>query len=211
MADRGGVTAISRFGDSISISSLPIRKNPGTVTAPLFESLSLDDPQLLIALRLLCSAIVPFLVLCCTCCSPSYFSACHTMGKTPTASSRAGRKSKSKQPERKWCTCQQRCNGGKEVAASTYRSHNPTATKAPALRDGFRDGPAGGGGGKREAGRDGDGLGSEGGLRETRRTRARCVAQNERVVSQLSATIAEDRTGTLGLDDFRPQEAEIVG
>ena len=133
------------------------------------------------------------------------------MGKTPTASSRAGRKSKSKQPERKWCTCQQRCNGGKEVAGSTYRTHNPTATKAPGLRDRFRDGPSGGVRGQREAGCDGDGLGLEDGLRETRRALARRVAQNERVVSQLSATIAEDRTGTLGLDDFRPQEAEIVG
>ena len=50
------------------------------------------------------------------------------MDRTPT-STRAGRKSKSKRPERKWCTCQKHCDGGKEVAASTYRSHNP-ATKA---------------------------------------------------------------------------------
>ena len=132
------------------------------------------------------------------------------MGKTPT-SGRAGRKSKSKHPERKWCTCQERCNGGKEVAASTYRSHNPTATKAPALRDRFGDGHTGGVGGKREAGCDGGGLGPEGGLRETRRTRARRVAQNARVMSQLSVTATEDRTGTLELDGVRPQETEIVG
>ena len=113
------------------------------------------------------------------------------MGKTPT-SSRAGRKSKSKQSERKWCTCQERCNGGKEVATSTYKTHNLTAAKAPALRDEFRDGPAGGVGGKREAVCDGDGFESEGGLRETRRTRARYVAQSKQVMSRLSVTAAED-------------------
>jgi hypothetical protein len=99
----------------------------------------------------------------------------HTMGKTP-ASTRAGRTSKSKHPERKWCTCQERCNGGKEVAASTYRSHNPAA-RAATVRDGFKDGPVVVVGGKRKAESDADGLGSEGGLRETRRTRARRVAQ----------------------------------
>ena len=79
------------------------------------------------------------------------------------------------------------------------------------MRDRFRDGPTGGVGGKREAGCDGDRLGSEGGFRETRRTRARRVAQNERVMSQLSMMATEDRTGTLELDGVRPQETETVG
>jgi len=129
------------------------------------------------------------------------------MGKTP-ASTRAVRKPKSKNLERKWCTCQERCNGGKEVAASTYRSHNSTAARATTARGGFEDGTVGG---KRKAVDDVDGLGSEGGHRETRRMRARRLAQNGELTSQLSLTVTEDRTGTLELDDVQPRETKTVG
>ena len=127
------------------------------------------------------------------------------MGKTP-APSRAGRKPRSKHQERKWCTCEERCNGGKEVATSTYRSHNPNTTKASAVRDVFKDGSVGG---KRKAMGDSDGLESEGGLRETRRMRAIRAAQNGEML-RLSATATEDRNGTLGLDGSRPQEINTV-
>ena len=76
------------------------------------------------------------------------------------------------------------------------------------MRGGFEDGLVGG---KRKAVDDVDGLGSEGGLRETRRMRARRVAQNVDLTSQLSLTVTEDRTGTLELDDVRPRETTIVG
>ena len=131
------------------------------------------------------------------------------MGKTP-APSRAGRKSRSKLPERKWCTCQERCDGGKEVAASTYRSHNQTTTRALAVRGGFEDNPVGGVGGKRKAGYDADGLELEDGVRETRRMRARRAARNGEMVAPVSVTIGEDRTSTLGRDDVQIQEIEMV-
>ena len=131
------------------------------------------------------------------------------MGKTP-APSRADRKSRSKHPERKWCTCQERCNGGKEVAASTYRSHNPTTTRTPAARDGLEDNTVGGVGGKRKARYDTDGLESEGGFRETRGMRARRVTRNGETMAPLSVAATEDRTGTPGRDDIQPQETKIV-
>ncbi|KAF9647725.1 hypothetical protein BDM02DRAFT_3187719 [Thelephora ganbajun] len=117
------------------------------------------------------------------------------MGKTP-ASTRAGRKPKSKHPERKWCTCQERCDGGKEVATSTYRSHNPV------MRDGFKGDPVSVVGGKRKARSDGDGLDVEDGFRETRSMRARRVAQS-------SVTVTEDWTGTLEVDDVDLSPREI--
>ena len=125
------------------------------------------------------------------------------MGKTP-ASTRAGRKSKSKRPERKWCTCQERCDGGKEVAASTYRSHNPVA-KATTTRDGSKDDLVAVVGGKRKVGFD------AGGLRETRRMRARRVAQDGEPISQLSLTATEDLADTPKLDDVRPRKSKKVG
>ena len=131
------------------------------------------------------------------------------MGKTP-ASTRAGRKSKSKRPERKWCTCQERCDGGKEVAASTYRSHNP-ATKATTTRDGSKDDLVAVVGGKRKVGFDAGGLDTEGGLRETRRMRARRVAQDGEPILHLSLTATEDLADTLKLDDVRPRESKKVG
>ena len=132
------------------------------------------------------------------------------MGKAP-APSRAGRKSRSKHPERKWCTCQGRCNGGKEVAASTYRSHNPTTTRTSAVRDGLEDNTVGGIGGKRKAGYDPDGMESEGGPRETRGMRAkRVAARNGEMMAPLSMTATEDRTGTPKWDDVQPQETKIV-
>jgi len=129
------------------------------------------------------------------------------MGKTP-APSRAGRKPRSmKNRERKWCTCQERCNGGKEVAASTYRSHNPTATRASAVLDGLGDGSVGG---KKKSVDDLAGVGSEGGgFRETRGMRARRIAQNGEM-SQLSATAAENQASTLEPDNFRSQETNTV-
>jgi len=118
------------------------------------------------------------------------------MGKTPV-STRAGRKSKSKPPERKWCTCQERCNGGKDVAASTYRSHNPTT------RDGYKDDPVATAGGKRKAGSDVDRLDSEGGVRETRRMRAMRIAQHGEPMLQPSLTITEEFSGGLELDGVK--------
>jgi len=132
-----------------------------------------------------------------------------TMGKTP-ASTRAGRKSKPKLPERKWCSCQERCGGGKDVAASTYRSHNPTA-RAAATRDGSKDDPVAVVGGKRKAGSDADRLGSEGGPRETRRMRAMRIAQGGESMSQPSLAVTEGLTGRLGLGDVRPQGSKTVG
>lgn len=132
-----------------------------------------------------------------------------TMGKT-SASIRAGRKSKPKQPERRWCTCQERCDGGKDVAASTYRSHNPT-TRPTTTRDGCMDDPVAVVGGKRKAESDVDRLVSGGGVRETRRMRARRIAQDEGSTSQPSLAVAEDLTSGLDLDDVRPQESKTVG
>jgi len=133
----------------------------------------------------------------------------YTMGKTP-ASTRAGRKSKPKPPDRKWCTCQERCDGGKDVAASTYRSHNPT-TRPTATRDGCNDDPVAVVGGKRKAGSDVDRLGLDGGVRETRRMRARRIAQDGESMSQPSLTVTEGLTGGLELDDIRPQGSKTVG
>jgi len=76
------------------------------------------------------------------------------------------------------------------------------------VRGGFEDGLVGG---KRKAVDDVDGLGSEGGLRETRRMRARRLAQNGDLTSQPLLTVTEGRTGTLELDDVRPRETTIVG
>ena len=112
------------------------------------------------------------------------------MGKIP-APGRAGRKPKSKRPERKWCTCQERCDGGKQVAASTYRNHNPTATRAAVVRDGSEDDPVKGVGGKRKVGYGVNGLGSEGGVRETRGMRARRAARNREMMAQMSVAAAE--------------------
>ena len=126
-----------------------------------------------------------------TCCLSAHFS-CLTMGKT-SASTRAGNKGKPKRPDRKWCTCQERCNGGKEVAASTYRSHNPTT------RDGFSVGD------KRKAvavGGEGE-SDSESRVRETRRMRARRLAQNGETAPRLSLTVAEDEIGKIEIGDSR--------
>lgn len=71
------------------------------------------------------------------------------------------------------------------MAASTYRSHNQTTVWSATARGSFVEssGPVGG---KRKAIDDGDGLDSEGGgVRETRRMRARRLAQNGEVGSQL--------------------------
>ena len=131
------------------------------------------------------------------------------MDRTPT-STRAGRKSKSKRPERKWCTCQKHCDGGKEVAASTYRSHNP-APKATTPRDGSKNGPVAVVGGKRKVRFDADGLDTEGRLRETRGTHARRVEQDGEPISHLSLTATEDLADTSKLDDFRPRKSKKVG
>ena len=109
-----------------------------------------------------------------------------------SASTRASRKPKSKTLERKWCTCQERCKGGKEVAASTYRTHNPTG----------RDGAIGSVGNKRKAAPDDqDGVHLESGVRETRRMRARRVAEG-----------GGELTGTFGLGcvQARLQERGMV-
>ena len=108
------------------------------------------------------------------------------------ASTRASRKPKFKTSERKWCTCQERCKGGKEVAASTYRTHNPTG----------RDGAVGSVGNKRKvAPDDQDGVHLESGVRETRRMRARRVAEG-----------GGELTGTFGLGcvQARLQERGMV-
>ena len=190
----------SPFGDRISILGFLVRSD-FRESVPLFKSLSrltiqnsssLSGPPLLYS-------VYGFLVLQYVC-FPLHLCS-YPMGKTP-ASTRAGRKAKSKNPERKWCTCQERCNGGREVAASTYRSHNPTTTRASAVR---------GVGGKRKAGYDADGVESEGGLRETRRMRAMRVAvRNGEVMAPLSVTATEDRTGTPELDGAQPQETKMV-
>jgi hypothetical protein len=174
----------------------------------LFSSHSFNLQPPLLSLSVCCVPTAVSFAPCHTCCSPSY-PCFYTMGKTP-ASSRAGRKSRSKHPERKWCTCKERCNGGKEVAASTYRSHNPTTTRTSAVQGGSEDNPTGGAGGKRKAGYDADGLESDCGTRETRRMRARRIARNGEVVAQLSATAIEDRTGTPGWDGIQPQETKSV-
>ena len=74
------------------------------------------------------------------------------------------------------------------------------------MRDGFGDGSVGG---KRKAVDDLDGVESEGGLRETRRMRARRIAQNGEMV-QSSVTVGEDRAGTLEFDDSRSQGMGMV-
>ena len=76
------------------------------------------------------------------------------------------------------------------------------------MRDGYEDG---GVGGKRKAGYDVDGLGSDGGLRETRRMRTRRLVQNGELISQLSSSVTGDGTGTLEQDNVRPQKSETVG
>lgn len=124
------------------------------------------------------------------------------MGKAP-ASTRARRRPKSKNPERKWCTCRERCGGGKEVAASTYRSHNQTTVKSTAARgSSIESGDLVGG--KRKVGGD-EGVG----VRETRRMRARRVAQNEEV----SVMVVEKpiEMFDLGGAQTRPQKRKKVG
>jgi len=131
------------------------------------------------------------------------------MGKTP-ASTRAGRKPKSKNPERKWCTCQEHCGGGKEVAASTYRSHNPTTMRATTVRDGFAEDASSvvGVGGKRKAGSDMNTLDLEGGIRETRRMRARRIAQGGEA---MPLRTTEDLADTPEPGHLRSQETKAVG
>ena len=123
-----------------------------------------------------------------------------TMSKT-RASTRAGRKPKSKNLDRKWCTCQERCEGGKEVAVSTYRSHNQTAMRSVTARGSSveRGSTVLG---KRKATDEEGGLDLEGGgVRETRGMRARRVARDGQMGSQLSAVVVENPIGTLELND----------
>ena len=85
--------------------------------------------------------------------------------------------------------------------------------KASATRDGCEDGPVPGavGGGKRKAGSDVDDLGSGGEPRETRRTRARRIAQDRELMPPPSLTANADLAATLELDDVRPQASKTVG
>lgn len=78
------------------------------------------------------------------------------------------------------------------------------------MRDGSEDGPVEGVGGKRKVGYGVGGLGSEGGVRETRGMRARRAARNGEMTAQLSVAAAKDRAGTPEPDDVRPQETKIV-
>ena len=123
-----------------------------------------------------------FFVLCRTRLSLTYLRSL-TMGKTAPLT-RPGRRVKSKQPERKWCTCQERCGGGKEVAASTYRSHNPVVRDGPSI------------GSKRKIVDEDCRLDAESDVRETRRMRARRIARSGETVSQVSVEVAECRLGT---------------
>ena len=132
------------------------------------------------------------------------------MGKTPASTRRAGRKSKPKNSERKWCTCQERCRGGKDVAASTYRSHNQTPVMPADARDGGRAV-----GGKRKAVDDEGGLDPEGrGIRETRRMRAKRIARNEETESShgSSPMVVDGPIEILELADVqtRPQKTKKV-
>jgi len=79
------------------------------------------------------------------------------------------------------------------------------------MRDRCKDDPVAVVGGKRKTGSSVDGFGLEGGLRETRGTRARRIAQGGESRPQLSLTATEDLTGRLELDDVRPRESKTVG
>ena len=74
-------------------------------------------------------------------------------------------------------------------------------------RDGCKNDPVAVVGGKRKAGADVDGLGSEGGPRETRRMCAKRTTQGGELMLQLSLIF----TGRLKLDDIRHQESKTVG
>ena len=83
--------------------------------------------------------------------------------------------------------------------------------KTIAVRDGREGGPVAVAGCKRKAGSDVDGLGSNGGLRETRGMRARRIAQDGGPTSQPPLTATGCPTRALELGDVRPQELEAVG
>jgi hypothetical protein len=130
------------------------------------------------------------------------------MGKTP-APARASHKPKSKIPERKWCTCQERCDGGKEVAASTYRSHNQAAARSATARGSLVE-DGGLVGGKRKVMNDEGGLDSGGGgVRETRRMRTRRVAETESRLSKMDQTRPQERKKVDGSKEFYAGELTI--